>query len=186
MYKTSIKRKEVYKFIKARLAEGMKRTDILTDLNQRYYDKVTLCKMIAAVPEMATIKKYRNWNNMLLGLLIFTIVIKIIIGVLLVSGISWYLMPLATIFAIITVLFTLKVAKFRGYIYNLLGLFAIANMFKLISDLESTGIWGHLDLAIGASIAALAFFLGHKMFPHYGLFGPKKDEDGKLMLGPDL
>ena len=183
MTKKSINRKEVVKTIETRLQENIPRKEILEELSEQYFDKKTISTLIASTPDNQTKEKFMILNNILLGLLILTIVFKILVAITLFSSISLYLIPIAFLIPIFSIWFAFEVSKFKGYIYNLLGLFAIISIFKVLGNLGESGTFGLIDIIIVVAIAGLSFYLGKKIFPNYGLFGPKKDSDGNVILG---
>jgi hypothetical protein len=183
MTKKSINKKEVAKVIETRLQENIPRKEILTELSEQYFDKKTISILIASTADNQTKEKFKTLNNILLGLLILTIVLKIIVGITLLSSISLFLVPIAFLLPIISIWFAVEVSKFKGYIYNLLGLLAFASIFKALGDMGEAGFFGLIDILIVVAIAGFSFYLGKKVFPNYGLFGPKKDSDDNIILG---
>lgn len=182
MSKKSIDRKDVLKTLKLGLSEGKSRQEILDELSEQYFDRKTLSTIIAMTPDQKTIDKYRLLNNLLLLLLLLSITAKTIIGIVLLSSISIFLIPFVFIFSLVNILFTIEVAKYKGYIYNILGILTLAGLLKLLSSIDIYGKGILIDVAIGLAIALLSFYLGKKMFPNYGLFGPKKDMNGNVIL----
>lgn len=183
MTKKSINKKEVAKVIETRLQENIPRKEILEELSEQYFDKKTISTLIASTADNQRKEKFKTLNNILLGLLILTIVLKIFVGITLLSSISIFLIPIAFLIPIISIWFAFEVSKFKGYIYNLLGLLLVASIFNAMGDLVESGTLGLIDIFIGVVIAGLSFYLGKKIFPNYGLFGPKKDSDGNIKLG---
>ncbi|NVO09785.1 MAG: hypothetical protein HXX16_07485 [Bacteroidales bacterium] len=182
MSKKSIDRKEVLKTLKLRLSEGKTRQEILEELSEQYFDRKSLSIFIASTPDQKTIDKYKILNNILLLLLLLSIAAKTIVGIVLLSSISIFLIPFVFIFSLVNIFFTIEVSKFKGYIYNILGILTLAGILKLLSNFDVYGKGILIDVAIGLVIALLSFYLGRKMFPNYGLFGPKKDANGNMML----
>ena len=183
MTKKSINRKEVTKTIETRLQENIPRKEILEELSEQYFDKNTISTLIASTPDNQIKEKFKTLNNILLGLLILTIVFKIFVGITLLSSISLYLIPIAFLIPFISIWFAFEVSKFNGYIYKSLELLAIASIFKALGNLGESGTFGLINIVIVVVIAGLSFYLGNKIFPNYGLFGPKKDSDGNIILG---
>jgi hypothetical protein len=93
-------------------------------------------------------EKYKLLNNLLLGLLALTIFVKILIGIVLLSSLSPLLIPIAFALPILTIWFALEVSKYKGYIYNILGLVAISSIFNTIGNIGDSGIYGIIDLVI--------------------------------------
>ena len=183
MTKKSLNKKEAFKTIQNRIQENIPRQEILNELSEQYYDKNTISALIASTIDPQTKEKYKLLNNFLLGLLALTIIAKILIGIALLSSLSPFLIPIAFLLPIITIWFALEVSKFKGYIYNILGILAIASIFNTIGKLEESGIYGIIDVVIVVAICGLSFYLGKMMFPNYGFLGPKKDTEGNILLG---
>jgi hypothetical protein len=183
MTKKSLNKKEAIKTIQDRILENIPRQEILNELSEQYYDKNTISALIASTIDPQTKEKYQLLNNLLLGLLALTIIAKILIGIVFLSSLSPLLIPVAFVLPIITIWFAFEVSKFKGYIYNILGMLAIAGIFNTISNMRESGIYGLIDVVIVLAICVLSFYLGKKMFPNYGFFGPKKDTEGNFLLG---
>ncbi len=182
MTKKSLNRKEVTKTIQNRLQDNIPRQEILDELSEQFFDKKTISVIIASTPDPLRKEKYKSLNNLLLGLIALTIIIKIFVGILLISSLSIYLLPIAFVIPFISIWFALEVSKFKGYIYNILGLLSIASILTSIGKLQESGTYGLFDIAIVTVIAGLSFYLGNKVFPNYGFFGPKKDSEGNILL----
>jgi hypothetical protein len=183
MTKKSLNKKEAIKTIQDRIQANTPRQEILNELSELYYDKNTISALIASMIDPQTKEKYKTLNNLLLGLLALTIIAKILIGIVLFSSLSPLLIPIAFVIPILTIWFALEVSKFRGYIYNILGILASGGILKSIGYIKETGIYGILDVVLVIAICVLSFYLGNKMFPNYGLLGPKKDKEGNILLG---
>ena len=183
MTKKSLNKKEAIKTIQDRIQANTPRQEILNELSELYYDKNTIAALIASIIDPKSKEKYRTLNNLLLGLLVSTIIAKILIGIVLFSSLSPLLIPIAFVLPILTIWFALEVSKFRGYIYKILGILASGGILKSIGYIKETGIFGILDVVLVIAICVLSFYLGNKMFPNYGLFGPKKDKEGNILLG---
>ena len=182
MSKKSINKKEVNKSIQEKVNQGISRTEILNELSEIYFDKKTLSLLIAAIPDPTRKEKYKLLNNVLLGLLLVTIFSKIIVGFSLLAQVSIGLTPFAILMPIINIYFALEVSKYKGYIYNILGLLTIAGILNTMTQLNESGLYGIADLIFGLLIAGLAFYLGNILFPNYGLRGTKKNRNGEIIL----
>jgi hypothetical protein len=183
MTKKSLNKKEAIKTIQDTIQVNTPRQEILNELSEQYYDKTTISVLIASTIDPQTKEKYTTLNNLLLGLLALTIIAKILVGIVLFSSLSPFLIPIAFVLPILTIWFALEVSKFKGYIYNILGMLAIASIFNSIGNIGESGIYGIIDVVLVITICGLSFYLGNKMFPNYGFFGPKKDTEGNFLLG---
>lgn len=182
MKKKSINTKEVNGLIETRLNEGKPRNEILDELSETYFDKKTLATLIAMTPVIERKKKYKLFNDILLGLLILTIIIKVLIGVLLLANVSIFAIPFAFLMPIMAIIFAFEVSRLKAYIYRILGFMAIVSVGDSLLNLENFNYWFLLDISIGVGIIFLAFYIGNQMFPNYGFSRPKKDEKGNILL----
>jgi hypothetical protein len=183
MNKKSLNRKEANKTIQEKIAKGVSREQILNELCEQYYDKSSIAKLIASTPDPMKKEQYNKFNFALLAMLLMTILAKIWVGITVLSTVSLFLIPLAFAFPLLYILFAFEVANFRGYIYRILGLIAIAGIFKILSDLNDSNIvFVLIDIVLSLIIAAIAFYIGHKVFPNYGLLGPRKYSNGEIQL----
>lgn len=184
MSKQSIsgKRKEIQRRIENQLHQGKSRQEILEDLSKEYFDPSTLARFVATTADQATKVRYKALNTILLGLLGITILGKLTLGASLMSQSGGTAFPLVMLLPLINIWLAVEVSKYRGYIYKILGLITIASLLQTIDKYGGEGVWLLADLGIGIAIAGLAFYLGNKMFPNYGLFGPKKDKNGDFLL----
>lgn len=182
MSKKQLNKKEVLAEIKTRLSEGQKRNEILEELSEVYFEKDTIAKLIAMTPSQATIEKHKSINNILLVLLGITILAKLVIGFILMANISIYALPFALLVPIFSVYFAVEVSKYRGYIYNLLGILTIAGMLRGFSNYTTFGVIELIEITLFVLIVGFSFYLGNSMFPNYGLFGSKKDGNGNILL----
>ena len=183
MTKKSLNKKEALKTIQDSIRANTPRQEILDALSEQYFDKNSIAALIASTIDPQTKAKYKGLNNLLLGLLALTILAKILVGIVLLSSVSPLLIPMAFFLPVLTIWFALEVSKFKGYIYKILGLLAIGSIFMSINTIEASGIYGIIDWVIVIAICVLSFYLGNKLFPNYGLLGPKKDSAGNILLG---
>ncbi len=179
----SSNRKEIQKSIEHKLNNGMARTQVLEELSAAYFDQSTLAKMIAATADNETKAKYRTLNNILLGLLVVTIITKVLIAIDLLMVTSIYALPIILLLPLLNIYLAIGVSKYTGYLYRVISLLTFAGMLQMMEKQEGDSMWLLIDLGIGAAILGLSFYLGNKMFPYYGFFGPKKGEDGNVLLG---
>lgn len=183
MSKKSIQQKEVRRFIKNKLEEGAKRKEILAELSEIYYDEKTLSKHIASTVSPQKKARYKWLNQVLLGLLLLTIVMKVLFGVLLLKDASPIFVLLLIFLPVINIIFAIQVYNYQGFAYGFLGFVSAYSIFRSITEAPEIGSWIYVDLAIGALILILAFYLKAKMFPQLGLLGTKNGPDSEIVLG---
>lgn len=191
MTKKSINPKEIQIIIQEKIQANIPRKEIFNELSEQYYDKNMISLMIASTVDPYLKVKYKSWNNLLIGLLVLTIISKIIDSVLLISTYSSIVSSLGSLtlsFSLfIPVLFVayliVGVSKFRGNIYYFGGLLAIAAIFQSISYFSELGFYSLISIVLCLIICILSFYLKRKLFPHFRLFGLKKDKEGNVILG---
>jgi hypothetical protein len=182
MNKKALDRKKIQAIVEDEINSGKPKSQILNELSDKYYDKKTLATIIASTVGEETKEEYKLLNNILLGLLLSIIIFKIGIGLFALSNISIFLSPLALLFPFLTILFAVEVAKFRGHAYRLIVLLSAVGVLQALANISKAGLWVLVDIIIAIIIGALSFYLGKKMFPHYDLFGPKKDDNGNFIM----
>ena len=175
-------KKEVIAQIQSFVDNDVPKQMILDKLKKEYFDEQTLSKFIASVTNRQSKAKYKYLNNILLGLLIFTALLKILLGISLVLKASILLFPLVILLPILNLWFAYEISHYRGYIYRIVGLFGVIGILRMLTNNDSDTGWMYFDLAIGATITVLSLYLGKEMYPNYGLFGPKKDDKGNVLL----
>ena len=182
MTKKSINRKELIQVIEEKLESKISREEILKELSEQYFDKKTIAMMIASMPNLERKERFKVHNNVLLGLLVFIIFIKLSTGITLLSSVSVYLIPVAFLFPIVTIWLAVEVYHYKGYIYRAIGLLAIASALNTLANLNTAEFLSQIGIISSLTIAAYSFYIGYNLFPNYGMFGPKKDHEGNPLL----
>ncbi|MEQ9149341.1 MAG: hypothetical protein RLP13_13755, partial [Cytophagales bacterium] len=77
---------------------------------------------------------------------------------------------------------TIMIFNYEAYAYRLLAGVTLITTFQSISKFNGDNLL-YVDLFLGVSVIALALFLGHKLFSNFGFLGPKKDNNGDVILG---
>ncbi len=175
-------RKQVIKEIDEFLRRGQSKEDIFKELSQKYHEEDMLAKLICMFPAKERREKYKNLNNALFYILILTALLKVLVSWPILLSVSPYAILIVLIVPLLNIWFATEVWKMRGYIYRILGLFAIYGIFESAEGFFKQGAWILLDVALLGVIAILSFYMGSKLFPNYGFFGPKKDSNGKYVL----
>lgn len=190
MTKKSINPKEIQIIIQEKIQANISRKEIFNELSEQYYDKKMLSLMIASTVDPYLKVKYKTWNNILMGLLVLSIISKIIDGVLLFSTYTSLMSSLTSVTIsfsfIIPLLFAIQiveVSKFRGNIYNFVGGLAIAGICQSISIIQELGFYALISTVLYLIISIVSFYLKRKLFPNFGFFGLKKDKEGNVILG---
>ena len=182
-----MKAKEALKIIEKRLKEGHSKSEIFSELTGKVKFRTDLLQLLAMVPEEQLRKKYRKLNILLFTLLVLVATVKIVISFFALLSLSIYMVSFVIPIALVSAFFAYMVWKFRGYIYRILGLFAIAGFLKSISNFEAWGSYNATDWTLelilayipGILIVIISFYIGIKVFPYYGFWGLlQKDKFG--------
>jgi hypothetical protein len=175
-------KKEAMKTIQIRLEQGRPRKEILEELAGIYDSRSSLAELIARTPDPKKKEKYKLLNYILVFFLLLSVAASVYAGIK-----SFAEEPVeAVIVSVITLLILtfliIEVLRFNGYIY---GLLTFLLLLGLITDLIRRSEWEKGDL-IGIlllfAFTGLAFYLNRKIFPNYGIFGLKKDNNGDYLL----
>lgn len=182
MSKKAIDKKSALNFIVTSRENGKTDQDIYRELSLRYYDKKSLALLITATPRTENKNKYKIYNNVLLGLLVFVILLRILVVFRLTieTGQIWTLLFLFIV-PFFAAYFAYEIAQYSAPFYRICGFMTIFSALRTIMKLESsTDILINLVLAV--AIAGLSFYLDNKMFPDYSPQNLKKDSDGEYIL----
>ncbi len=183
--------KEALKIIVQKLEKGQSKKEVFNELLPKVKYKSDLIKYLAMVPDQEDRIKYKKLNLLLFSLLCFFAISKLLVAVLLLSRISPVVLPLALLVPAITMWFAISVWNFRGNMYRPLGLLAIAGVCQRLSHAEQLSSAPFSVIAMDAAlfwipvalVIFLAFFIGFKVFPYYGLLGNLKEEKLALAAG---
>ncbi len=182
MAKQQVRSKEVSKIINSKLQDNIPRQQILDELAELYHGKNTIAVLIASAPTNERKEKYKSLNTILVALLVLTVVLKIVVAALLLSQVSVFLLPIALIIPAFSMWLAYEVSKYKGYIYTVLGMLALASIFKAMANGAAIQVLGILEIGVLLAISGLAFYLRKKMFPNFNFTGPKKDASGAVIL----
>ena len=168
------------------IAEGREtgKTDqeIYNELIQKYYDKKGVALLITGTATDANKEKYKALNNLLIGLLGSSIILKIlsILAITVVAKEAWLLILvfLAPLFA---GYFMYETARYNGPMYRICGWLTIAAFLQSIDYLK-----GPSDVIVNiffaGAIAGLSFYLDSRLFPDYSPRNLVKDGGGEFVL----
>ncbi|HYG01954.1 MAG TPA: hypothetical protein VD927_05875 [Chryseosolibacter sp.] len=172
MEKKYIDKRQVRSKICQELLEGKAKSEILAELENLYYDKDQLTKLVINTPQPRNKKKYK-FQNLLLGIL----------GVALVLFRFWSFRAdyAGSGLSIVTLIMAISVFSYEAISYRLIAIVSIITCLKYISNYDSHGFI-IIDLIMTVVIVGLGFHLGSKLFPKYGILGPKKDSNGNVVV----
>lgn len=181
MLKKVINYREVNLLIQEKLRNGISRSQILSQLSEIYYEKKTLARLIAMNVSPQKRANYRSLNNLLLGLVFMSLVLKCLFSfaILAPNPFGYF----AVVVLLINTFMFVSVFNYNGSVYGMLVLTGIMTLIKVLPAFESMNNWALLDVAVTISGVALAYYLKVKMFPQLGWIMPKEGDGGKIILG---
>lgn len=167
------------------IAEGKTKHEVFNTLG----GTDDIARAVAATPDLESRKKYKNLNNILIGIIIYYALTKLVFGVaaIVASGAPKYLLPLALLIPAAAIYIAYCIKKFYGEFYLAAGLLGLAAFLKGI-DLSSDSFGGNgavISLAVQLPLLAgvgVAFILKKKLFPALGYMGAKTDAAGKYQF----
>jgi hypothetical protein len=172
MTKKYINKKEVRRKISQDLQEGKAKSQILAELEDVYYDKDQLTKLVLSTPHPDIRKKF-NRQNMVLGILAIALVLFRFWSL----GVDYAGSGLS----ILTLFMAISIFSYDAISYRLMAIISLITFVRYISRYESNS-YIMIDFLMTAFIVGFGFHLGNKLFPKYGIFGPKKDNNGKVIF----
>jgi len=181
-------KKEILKIIQARIMENKPRQEILNELTDTGIRKSKAAKLIAMIPDNKIKEKYKFLNYVLLGSLITFLAGSMYAGFLYYGGFKYYAEePVLAILGSLAILLIFAylvygVSRFRGYIYNEVTFLGILGLWSSLADISEFGILDIVLVLFVLICAGLSVYLRKKMFPNYGLWGLKKDQNEDLLL----
>jgi len=192
-------RKEALRQIEQRLQEGKTKKEVYLELSSKvksksdpnqYRVKVKsksdLNQYIAAVPSIEDKLKYRKLNLILFSMLVYLGAIRLVTGLANFTSLSVFMLFITLCITVICIYLATNVWKFRGGVYRAIVLLGIISILKIISNLYQlytsyTPTELLIEILSGALPVTvciiLAFYLGKKVFPYYGLWGQIKEEE---------
>ena len=156
--------------------------EIYNELSQQYYDKQGLAVTITSIPTDADMAKYRIYNNALLGILVLSIVFKLItvFSLTLEAG-----QPLLLLLIFVVPLFTLYfiylIKHYNAFAYRACGFLAIAGFLQSIEKADNS-FDIIFNIIFAGAICFLSFYLDKNLFPKYSPGKLKKDGNGEYIL----
>jgi len=180
--KKSIDRKSVQRLIIDNRSLGKTDQEIYDQLSMVYFDKKSIALLITSTIKEELKRKYKLLNYILIGLLLSTVVFKIIsiVGISLDTHKPWLLITIF-FFPILNVYFIYQIANYYGPIYRFCGLIVIAGFLKMITE-STHWIDICINLILSVGIAGIAFYLDQHMFPDYKPNKLIKNENGEFIL----
>lgn len=170
------------KTIDQRREEGKSDQQIYNELSEHYPNKKNLALLITGTATGQDKVRYRLYNNILIGLLTITLLLRLWSSFLLVRA-GEFPGFLILIAAIMPALFIYGISQYLAPMYKLCGILSVLGIITILATLGSGALTGEgslnklVDLVLVVPIAILSFYLAGKMFPK---FNPGKlQSDGK-------
>jgi hypothetical protein len=182
MSKKSLERKPAQKLITDAREAGKTDQEIYDELTQVYFDKKAVALLITGTPTRENKEKYKVYNNILLGLLGITVLLKILVvfGLTIETGNLGTLL-LAFIVPLMAVFFIYEISRYSAASYRFCGILTIIGFIRTIGKLEdSTEIF--LNIIFAGAICGLSFYLDSTLFPNFKPRKLKTDEQGEYIL----
>ncbi|MBL4887479.1 MAG: hypothetical protein JKZ03_03310 [Flavobacteriaceae bacterium] len=172
MAKKYINKRKVKRTVSEQLLNGKSKSEILTELEDIYYEKDILIKIIVGTPS-PEIRKKLNLLNTVLGIA----AIAIVIFRFQVFGIDY----VGSGLTLLTLILGISVFSYEALSYRLISLLCLITLIRYFMNYEAN-IFLLVDFGLTVVIITLGLYLGTKLFPNYGVLGPKKDNDGKPII----
>ncbi|MBL7997864.1 MAG: hypothetical protein JNL32_04410 [Candidatus Kapabacteria bacterium] len=187
MSKKQINRKEILRLIQEGLEQGKPREQIRDELAAQYYGATSIEKFIASTPDPHIRKEYSVTNTVLVVVMVLLAVQKIFSAVIMVNTMDVHpaVVLLSVPYPLFFIMIAYEVWQFKGWAYNVTALFTLVMLIRSFQSnvFSSSGIELVFTFLPPVTVMVLAVYLGKTLFPHYGVFGPKKDAHGKTILG---
>jgi hypothetical protein len=172
MTKKYIDKSEVRRSISGGLQAGKSKSQILSELEDIYYGKDQLMKLVVSAIH-PDIKKKFKLQNTLLGIL----------GIALVLFRFWaFKIDYAgSGLSILTLVMAISVFSYEPVSYRFIAIISMITFLRYVSSYQFNSYLA-IDLVMSAGIVGLGFYLGSRLFSNYGIFGPKKDDNGNPVI----
>lgn len=190
-------RKELSKLIKERISNGEDRQSIYDDLCERYNGPSDVAKLISNVPSQDVIINMKTINSFLFFFIcawsLLMLIGKLLLYIPLILNTFWVLIvfPLVFLWPVIGVWIGLKIKRYNGSYYRIIGLLSISAFLHTLQGFEKGFPENLIDLIylvillfLLACISIVSFYIGKKYFSHLGWTGPKT-KNGKYILGSE-
>jgi hypothetical protein len=182
MTKTSIDTKAIQQFILESRENGKSDQEIYNALSQQYYDKKSVALLITGTATNENKSKYKIQNNILIGFLGLSMLLKILIIFSLSdpSGDPFFLL-LLFLYPALEGYFIYGIAKYQAPYYKLCGIIAGLSFLKTIRSANNGGSI-LINLLIASIIFSLSLYLAWNLFPKHRPKNLKKDGNGEYIL----
>lgn len=173
--------KTAKKIIDDRRSEGKNDQQIYDELSAHYDNKKNLALLITGTAPVQTRKQYKLYNNVLIGLLAMTLLLRLIGAFSMVAeaGILGFIVSLVGI--LLPALFIYGFINYMGAMYKFCGFLTVLGTVQVLVRWDNSMLM-ILSLLILIPMAVLSFYLSSKMFPNFNPNKLRKDENGAYLL----
>jgi hypothetical protein len=188
MNKKSLDQRTAKKLIKDGRNNGKTDQEIYNELSQKFYDKKTIALLISGIATTEKKKKYKIYNNILLGLIGFFVLFKVFHAYNLIEETEdiWFILLASIVILLFAGYFMYGIAKYEAATYRICGIFTILIFLQ-------SSFWQHIwnfenvveilmNVFVAAAIVFFSFYLDKKIFPNYSYRKMKKDDNGEYIL----
>jgi hypothetical protein len=182
MNKKSLERKAAQKYIIESRDNGKSDQEIYNNLSEHYYEKKSIATLILETVTSENKKKYKTYNNVLMGLLLLTILFRLymVFSLTIQSGELWILL-FALFVPILAGYFIYEISNYQKHIYRICGIMTALSFWQNMRKLDNTADV-LTNVIFTFAIFALSFYLDNKMFPNFNAKNLKKDSNGEYIL----
>lgn len=187
---TDKRKKEIFKKVEERVAEGESLRSIYDAYVREFSDREPLVNKLLSNPETAMLKKTRWQNGVLIAINLYFGILKLIEAIPLMYSIHPLATPIALIIPIFNIWFIYALRKKLYIGYDLLAIYSVLGLMKLFpADYSYIKTTAHaIDLLISFVLLVITFILAinvrKKLFPYKPFWGFKKDAAGNYII-PD-
>lgn len=163
---------EIKTKVSQELRHGRTRSQILVDLENEYYDRDYLVKLVVGTLHPDLKQKYKLYNRALGVLVIALVLFRFLVFKIDYAGSGM---------SILALMMGLSIFTYEPIAYRLVGTIAIATFLRYLFSFDFNALV-IIDLIMTVVVVALSFYLGSRLFPMYGILGPKKDDNGMVVV----
>lgn len=163
-------KRELRKAVKQSILDGKLKQEIFQELKDTSKNPPEdLAKIIQSIPSLTARQKYKILNSIFIGLLLLTILFKMMTGIPIVikNGIKW--LPILFVLPIINILLLIGVLTYSSNSHKWVAFFTILGLLRSFSDILGQPFVPLIivDLTIAAGLIGLGFYLNYKLCPEY-------------------
>jgi hypothetical protein len=133
-------------------------------------DPEQLADIVRFIPSMEARKRFVAAQTALIGLLVFTIFLKVLAAINAWSEMGDAALPWVFLMPVVNIVLVIGVASHRGLSYRMVLLFTVIGLLNSAAAIFSGPLWAILtDLCLAAALIGLALFLQARLVPDHTL-----------------